>query len=220
MKKSIIILSALVIVVLGMVALAGNKKQVPVDEFSAYIGRFQHKFGGASPYVDLYVEDGKFFGINSWDSSRRDLEYLNRDNFIVKGFGWAIRFIRNKDQQVNTVNISGYGDWLRINKDSSMAASAKWMQAIQDSKSRPFHMDSADLKLFTGNYGEKQIVLQNGQLYFITSTNYKTPLTPLAENTFTYDVCKMQFYKDKNETVTELAILYENGFEERYKRGK
>lgn len=220
MKKNIWILSVLFVSILSITGLTTNKRPVVPGDLTIYTGRYQHKFGGASPYVDVLYENGKLFGINSWDSARRDLEYLNRDNFIVKGFGWAVRFIRNRNQKVNIVNISGYGDWVRINKDSSIAASTKWKQGIEYSKSHPFNINSNTLKSFSGSYQKQQILLQNGSLYFITVSNYKARLSPVNDNTFTFDSCKMQFYHDRDGNVNELAILFENGFVELYRKDK
>lgn len=216
MKKVLVISATLVvitIVVAAMIRLPHHT--LTAQQLTAFTGRYEMQNKGYSAYVDVTVKNNALEYINSWDGYERDLGYLSGDDFMVKGFGWSVKFGRNQQHTVTYLTAFDNTRWTKINRDSSIASAARWKLMIDDSKIHPYAIDTAALKLFTGNYGNVKISFKNGALYFTNSTGYQAMLTPFSATAFTFDACKIEFYKN-SDSIRKLSILYENGFSEPY----
>ena len=222
MKKPIIIIAVLVVIAIFacMATARLYRRTLTGQQLAAFAGRYEMQNKGYSAYVDVMVKNNALEYINSWDGYQRNLGYLSGDDFMVKGLGWLVKFGRNKQQAVTYLTAFDNTRWTKIDRDSSTAHAARWKLMIDSSKLHPYPIDTSSLKVLAGNYGNANISLKNGALYFTNSTGYQAMLTPLSATAFTFDACKIEFYKEPGGGISQLAILYENGFAEPYRRNR
>ena len=67
---------------------------------------------------------------------------------------------------------------------------------------------------YSGKYGERVILFENGKLYYQRNGRQKFELTPMNDDTFMIkdiDFFRIQFIKDDSGKVTELRGLYSDG---------
>src|ERR1700754_2272629 len=153
MKKASVILAVLVVIVVVCIAMIRSSRYtLTVRGLTDFAGRYKMQTKGYSPYVDVMVKNGALEYINSWDGYKRNLGYLSGDDFMVKGFGWSVKFVKNKQHIVTHLTDFNNTPWIKINRDSSIAHAARWKLMIDDSKLHPYPIDTTSLKIFTGNY--------------------------------------------------------------------
>ncbi|UCF71207.1 MAG: S41 family peptidase [candidate division WOR-3 bacterium] len=86
----------------------------------------------------------------------------------------------------------------------------------------PITIDDALLRQYAGEYGERKITYENGELYY-QRTGPKYRLIPLKDNLFTLeglDYFRIEMLVDKKGTVKELVGIYDNGRRDASKRTK
>jgi uncharacterized protein YjhX (UPF0386 family) len=221
MKKTAAILAILAIIIAVCAAMIRSSQQaLTTQQLTAFAGRYEVQNKASGVYVDIMIKSGALEYINSWDGYKRDLGYLSGDDFMVKGFGWSVKFFRNKQHTITYLTDFNNTRWTKVDRDSSIARAARWKLMIDNSKLHPYHIDTASLKILTGNYDQQKISFKNGALYFTSSTGYQAMLTPISATAFTFDACKIEFYKAPGGGISKLAILYENGFAEPYRRNR
>lgn len=219
MKKAWVILSTLLVIAAICIAMIQSSRYTLTrQQLTAFAGRYEMQNKGYSAYVDVMVKNEALEYINSWDGYQRNLGYLSGDDFMVKGLGWSVKFGRNKNHAVTYLTAFDNTRWTKINRDSSITQAARWKLMIDSSKLHPYPIETSSLKVFTGNYGNASISFKNGTLYFTNSTGYQVVLTPISATAFTFDACKIEFYKEPGSNIRQLTIFYENGFAEPYRR--
>jgi len=89
-------------------------------------------------------------------------------------------------------------------------------------KLNPVEVDVENMKKYAGNYGERKVKFENGELFYQrTGPEYK--LIPLKETLFAvegFDYFRIEFVIDGNGNVTKLIGLYDNGLKDPSKRIK
>ncbi len=77
----------------------------------------------------------------------------------------------------------------------------------------PITIDEVKLRQYAGEYGERKITYENGELYY-KRTGPKYRLIPLKDNLFALedlDYFRIEMLTDKKGTVKELVGIYDNG---------
>jgi hypothetical protein len=87
--------------------------------------------------------------------------------------------------------------------DSLTSKNAKWLYFVYKAKHHPLKLNLLSLKRFEGNYAGNRITLEKDkQLYFTSSTGYKSKLIPISKTTFLlnadFDNRELMFHNDKN----------------------
>ncbi|HZF65711.1 MAG TPA: S41 family peptidase [Chitinophagaceae bacterium] len=96
----------------------------------------------------------------------------------------------------------------------------EWELVSLQGKKEPVQLDKTTLASYTGEFGEKKIVLEEGQLYFFPFPGTKVKLTPLSNNLFELADIKhvrLQVLKENN-SVTGIVELFDNGSAEKHLR--
>ena len=89
-------------------------------------------------------------------------------------------------------------------------------------KLHPVEVDQKILKKYAGDYGERKVQFENGELFY-QRTGPKFRLIPLKENLFAVeglDSFRIEFVMDAAGRVTELIGLYDIGYKDSSKRIK
>jgi len=93
---------------------ASTLRHIVQDSLTAYTGKYELKRGDQVLYINVSTEKGTLVGTQSWDGSKKYLDHLSGDNFIVAGAGWSVKFIRDKDKKVSQMVVSGTDTWIKI----------------------------------------------------------------------------------------------------------
>lgn len=123
--KKYIALTILILVALTLICRVVFKQELKPDELNDYTGRYQMQTRGKPVYVDITINKGELMLTNSWDGYTRYLGYLNQDNFIEKGFGWSVKYVRDRQNYITEILAFGTEHWIKINKDSGAIEKVK-----------------------------------------------------------------------------------------------
>jgi hypothetical protein len=109
---------------------------------------------------------------------------------------------------------------LKKTNDENMTFQLNW--ALDDLRATldPVDVDTVTLKKYAGEYGERKITLEGGELFY-QRTGPKFRLIPIKENIFKLeglDYFRIEIVMDKKGNVTELIGIYDNGKREPSKR--
>jgi retinol-binding protein 3 len=97
----------------------------------------------------------------------------------------------------------------------------EWRQLALNAELSPVSLSEKVKQTYAGVYGNKTILLQEGQLYLQKEGGEKVKLVPLAENLFQpegTDNFRIQFQKDQQGNVEKLLGMYEWGETEETQR--
>lgn len=90
---------------------------------------------------------------------------------------------------------------------------AKWALAAVKAQLTPVSVSADSLKDYAGNYGERMISIENGQLYFQKKGGAKSHLIPMDKDLFSVedkDYLRIRFDRE-NGMVTGFTRLYDDG---------
>jgi len=107
-------------------------------------------------------------------------------------------------------------------KDENRIFQINWALDGLRAKLNPVEVDLKILKKYAGDYGERKVQFENGELFY-QRTGPKYKLIPLKETLFALeglDFFRIEFVLDAAGNVTELIGLYEIGFKDSSKRIK
>lgn len=89
--------------------------KVDKDSLKVYTGRFQSIQKAGTFLVEvLQTEDGHILAHSLWDGNKYPLNHLTGDNFIMQGFDWSVKFLKDKDGKVNRMLVKGTEYWDRV----------------------------------------------------------------------------------------------------------
>jgi hypothetical protein len=97
--------------------------------------------------------------------------------------------------------------------DEDMAAYYEWPLAELKVKQNPVSLDEKTLKTFAGTYGPRNVMFENGKLYYQRGTNPKYELYPYSDCEFMLkglETFRIRFLSEDNKVVA-LQGLYDNG---------
>lgn len=98
----------------------------------------------------------------------------------------------------------------------------EWELVALKASKEPVQIEEEAMKSLVGTYGEKQIILENGELYFFPFPNQKVKLKPLTKEIFELSGIGNVRLKMlvENGATTGIAELFSNGKEEKHVRKK
>jgi mannosyltransferase OCH1-like enzyme len=199
------------IIVVGWLA-AGCSN--PKPNLQAYTGRYQKAVKEQTNYVDVTEKKGELILTASWDNYEKPLWYLNGDNFMVKGFGWAIKFNRGYNKQINGFIMTGDALWQKVNRDSSDLQLQKWQIFADSAKLHAHYISPKHLQSVAGNYGNMQIIVQDDHAFSTTSKGDRSQLYPIDNNLFVTDGYTLKSIKAQKADTDKIEIHYKNGYTE------
>lgn len=192
----------------------------PKPVLQVYTGRYQKTVKEQTNYVDVTEMKDALVITASWDQYEKPLWYLNGDNFMVKGFGWSIKFNRGHNKQVNGLMMTGDGLWRKVNRDSSVFQQQKWQVFADSAKLHARYLAPGPMRLIAGNYGDKQIIVQGDHAFLTTSKGDKSQLYPVSDNLFVTDGYTVKSIKAGKTDTDKIEIRYKNGYTEILPRSK
>jgi len=192
----------------------------PQPDLQMYTGRYERAVKAQTNYVDVAARNGELIVNASWDKYDKPLGYLNGDNFMVKGFGWAIKFTRGYNKQVNGFIMTGDALWHKVNRDSSIYQLKKWQLFTDSARLHIYPVPTARLQFVTGKYGDKRVSIQGGYLFLVTPDGSKVRLYPISSDMFVTDEYTLKFIPAGNTDSAKIDIRYKNGYLETLSRVK
>ncbi len=186
----------------------------PQPNLQNYAGRYEKIIKEQTNYVDITATNNELIIIASWDKFEKPLWYLNADNFMAKGFGWAIKFTRGSDNRVNGFLMTGDTQWKKVNRDSSICQLKKWQIFIDSAKLHPYAASASQLRSIAGKYGDKLIIMSSNNLFLINPRERKTQLYPLSNDIFVAEGYILKHSGSEGNISHEIEIRYQNGYKE------
>ncbi len=98
--------------------------------------------------------------------------------------------------------------------DPMEKAQLQWVQAAVDAELNPVTVGESTLQQYVGQYGDRTITLEGGQLYYQRAGRGKMRLLPLSDQLFqpeSLDYFRVQFVKDAKGNVEKIIGLYDSG---------
>lgn len=88
---------------------------IVTDSLSAYTGKYKMKReDNMEFYLTLSIENGQLVALELWDNAKKHLNHISGDDFIVDGFGWAVRFERDEHKKVKALVVRGTDTWMKV----------------------------------------------------------------------------------------------------------
>jgi hypothetical protein len=192
----------------------------PQPNLQNYAGRYEKIIKEQTNYVDVTATNNELIITASWDKFEKPLWYLNADNFMAKGFGWAIKFTRGSNNLVNGFLMTGDTQWKKVNRDSSIYQLKKWQIFIDSAKLHTYALSANQLRSIAGKYGDKLIIMSGNNLFLIKSGNDKSQLYPISNDIFVAEGYILTRLEGKSSIRDEIEIRYQNGYKETLPRAK
>jgi hypothetical protein len=204
--------------IIGAWFIAGCSNSEP--NLQLYTGRYEKAVKEQSNYVDIAERKGELIVTASWDKYEKPLGYLNGDNFMVKGFGWAIKFTRGHNKEVNGLIMTGDVQWRKVDRDSSTYQLKRWQVFTDSVKLHTYPVTVNELRSVAGKYGDKHIIISDNHLFLIAPRGNKIQLYPISDNLFFTDEYTLKSIRTEGAICNKIEIRYKNGYRETLARVK
>lgn len=168
--------------------------------------------GGAHPGGNIVATD-RFL---VWVPTGRAINPITKTNW--EGTGVKPDIEVNASDALLTAQVKALED---LSKSNSNPVYAWELQSLKASK-EPVKLGEETLKSYTGTYGKKELIFENGDLYFFPFPNQKVKLKPLSKDMFELTGIgnvRLKILSEGN-TVAGIAELFINGNEEKHLRTK
>nr|MBN2276187.1 S41 family peptidase [candidate division Zixibacteria bacterium] len=102
-------------------------------------------------------------------------------------------------------------------EDDDVKANLEWVKTGIDSKMNPVKLDAKVAKKYTGIYGPRTIIFENGELYYQRENRPKYKMIPMSDNLFRFDELdyfRLEVVKDNNGHPVELVGHYQGGYKD------
>jgi len=83
------------------------------DSLSAYTGKFKMTRQNQSIFLQLDIVNNELVATQVWDGEKLLVKHLSGDKFMVAGFDWPVKFIRDTNGKVIKIIVSGTGLWIK-----------------------------------------------------------------------------------------------------------
>jgi hypothetical protein len=186
----------------------------PQPNVQLYTGRYEKAIKEQTNYVDVIDRKGELIVIASWDKYEKPLRYLNGDNFMVKGFGWAMKFTRGANKGVTGFVMTGDAPWRKVDRDSSIYQLKKWQVFTDSAKLHIYPILTTRLRSVAGRYGDKDIIIRDDHAFLITSRGDKTQLYPISDSLFVTGEYTLKIMRPEKVDINKIEIRYKNGYTE------
>lgn len=96
----------------------------------------------------------------------------------------------------------------------------KWELVSLQAKKEPYKVDEATMKAAVGEFGQKKVVFEDGNLYFYPFPDNKVKLVPLAKDLYQLDGIdhvRLRVHSENN-VVTAIEELFQNGYSEKHEK--
>lgn len=91
-----------------------NEAAVTAQALDQFVGRYKLMQGNTALFLNIYEEKGKLVSKQLWDGLVKPLDHVEGDNYIVTSVGWAVKFIRDKNNKVAKMQVAGHDIWTKV----------------------------------------------------------------------------------------------------------
>jgi len=89
-------------------------KNIAPDSLNDYTGKYKMLQNGEMFYVTVTNVDGALIATPSWNSNKLKFNHIKGDYFIVSGLEWSVKYVRDKDNSILEMIVSGTDHWQKI----------------------------------------------------------------------------------------------------------
>ncbi|NIG56665.1 S41 family peptidase [Chitinophaga sp. Cy-1792] len=161
--------------------------------------------GGAHPVQPFQLGDG-FIGLIPF---ARSINPVTHTNWEGKGITPTIA-VENQDA-LPTAMVDFLDKKLEETLDINLKRSRQWARDMAAAQLHPSKVNANTLKKYAGEYGNRQVKFDNGQLFITNQGGQYMPLIPVSDKIFRmdgYDYVKIIFSDD----IKSVTMAYDEGF--------
>ena len=103
------ILCVMTVVAVATISLTATAQSA----LTAYTGTYKRTVGNYHATAIVSIKDNKLRAKQSWDLKVRTFEQVGNDKFIIAMDGWAVEFIRGKQNKVVEMKVLGNEVWVK-----------------------------------------------------------------------------------------------------------
>lgn len=118
------------------------------------------------------------------------------------------------DKALETAMLSALEKLSAITADMEVKYKLQWDIRGIKAELNPIQLAESILESYAGNYGERQVTFENGELYYQRIDRPKYKLVSMSEDMFKFseiDYFRIKFVKDASGKVVEINGMYDNG---------
>ncbi len=126
------------------------------------------------------------------------------------------------DQALEVAHLDALKKLREKTESPDIAANLDWAIAGKEVAINPYIIEESDLNKYTGQYGPRNISIENGNLFYQRGENPKMMLKPMAEHTFmvpNLDYFRIKFDVNESGESVKIIGMYDNGRIDGHKRG-
>jgi len=172
-------------------------KTAQQDSLIEYTGKYQMQQGTQTVYMNVYIENGKLAGKDSASGDVKTLDHLSGDDFVLSKEKLAVKFIRDKDNQVFQIAVMGNVMWTNVDNRSVATGTG-----LKDFAGK-YQITKNGQTLYIG------ITLKNGQLLATQLWDgANSRLDFVSADVFMVNALNMpmKFIRDNNKNVIQLLL--------------
>lgn len=84
------------------------------NPLTEYTGKYQVVQRRGTVAIKIDLVDGELICTQLWDGEKLLLRHLSGDNFMMAGFDWSVKFLRDKDKKVSQILVMGTDRWDKV----------------------------------------------------------------------------------------------------------
>ncbi|MES2108377.1 MAG: hypothetical protein V4577_06515 [Bacteroidota bacterium] len=110
--KKLTILTCLLFLLQTAAIIAHNNIQI--NPLAEYTGKYQVVQKRGTIGIKIELVNDELVCTQSWDGEKLLLRHLSGDNFIMAGFDWSVKFLRDKDKKISQILVMGTDRWDKV----------------------------------------------------------------------------------------------------------
>lgn len=211
-----------------------------MTETELFILTSQYTFSGAEEFTYNLknMERATIVGETTGGGAHPVNSHIINDNFTIRiPFGKAVNPITNSNWEgtgiepdIKTSKDEAYDKAYSLALESlkdketneQIKQTLEWAYMGQNAKVNPFKLETKDMKKYVGQFGPRNISLEDGQLYYQREDRPKMKLIPMKENYFMFkeiDYFRLRFIFENGKAIA-VEGTYDNGRTDRNERTK
>jgi len=118
------------------------------------------------------------------------------------------------DKALQTAKLAALEKLAQKTSDEKIKSKLQWEAQSVKAELNPWQADETTLKSFAGNYGERHVTFENGELYYQRTGRQKIKMIPFTEDQFKFkevDYFRLKFERDVTGNIVEIQGLFDNG---------
>jgi len=172
--------------------------------------------GGAHPVNDYIINNNFTISI----PFGRAINPITKTNW--EGTGVKPHVEISRDKALNTAWLTALKKIEKKEENKLIKQSCKWAIEGLNAKLNPITIDKKTLETYAGKYGPRNIVFENGELFYQRENRPKYKMIPIKEDYFGFEEIeyfRLKVIKEKNEVIA-VEGYYDSGQVDRNEKSK